>query len=424
MRLPKFRRRPLLVGSVTLAAAAAAAVTPLVDGVAGAATFGPPVVVSGDDASEPGIDVAADGTIYVNAIPGILSSLPGSPAFIYRSSDGGATWTKLPSGLKANLPGGGDVDVAVAPDGTLSETDLWLGSSTVGTSSDKGNTWTSQPLQGTVGQDRQWLAAVGGGRVYHVVHQIPGGLVVSRSVDSGLTYPQHVLAATPLDQTGCICPPGNIVAEDGGLLGDRVGGVYATSVGGVGYYRSTNGGLTFTNTTPGPASDATTNSAFPAVADGGNGKLALVWQAVLGNTSTVWFATSNDFGATWAAPRQIVTSGTSLYPWVAYHGSKVAVSLYHTDASATPDTAPANAQWFESYLESTDGGATFSALQTVDPTPIKTGPVCTGGVNCSSNRELGDFQQVALDGADRAVLSYARSIDNAINIEIRFVREG
>src|SRR4051812_17972366 len=399
MRSRRPRTRLLLAGLGTLAAASAAGLTPLVDGVAAAAAFGTPVVVSGDNASEPGIDVAPDGTVYVNAPVGVLSNIPGSPSTVSRSSDGGATWTKLPAGLKATLPGGGDSDIAISPNGTLSETDLWLGSSTVATSSDKGQTWLAQPLQGTVGQDRQWVAATSGGRVYHVVHQLPSGLWVSRSVDYGLTYPQQNLAATALDQTGCICPPGNIVAEDGGVLGDKVGGVYATSVGGVGFYRSTNGGLTFTNTTPGPASSAATNGAFPVVADGGNGKLAVVWQAVLGNTSTVWFTTSNDFGATWAPARQIVSAGTSLYPWVAYKAGKIAVSLYHTDAAATPDTAPASAVWFESFLESTDGGATFSGLTSVDPTPIKTGPICTGGINCSANRELGDFRQVDIDNS-------------------------
>jgi len=418
-------RRPRLLAALALTTAAGALVglSPLATGVAHAATFGSPVVVSGDNASEPGIDVAPDGTLYINAPVGLLSTIPGSPSDVFRSDDGGASWTKLPASLKANLPGGGDSDIAIAADGTLSETDLWLGNSTVATSSDKGQTWTANPVQGVLAQDRQWVTATSGGRVYHVVHQIPSGLWVSRSVDSGLTYPQQVLAATALDQTGCICPPGNIISEDGGLLADKVGGVYATSVGGVGFYGSANGGLTFTNTTPGPASSATTNGAFPAVADNGNGKLAVVWQAVLGNTSTVWFTTSNDFGSTWAPAKQIVTSGTSLYPWVAYRGGKIAVSLYHTDAVATPDTAPEGSQWFETYLESTDGGATFSALQTVDSTPVKTGPVCTGGTNCSSDRELGDFQQVAIDGAGHAVLSYCRSIDNASDTEIRFVKE-
>src|SRR4051794_36459953 len=277
MRSRRPRTRLLLAGLGTLAAASAAALTPLVDGVAAAAAFGTPVVVSGDDASEPGIDVAPDGTLYVNAPVGVLSSIPGSPSNVYRSSDSGTTWTKLPASLKANLPGGGDSDIAIAPDGTLSETDLWLGSSTVSTSSDKGQTWTANPVQGTLGQDRQWVTATSGGRVYHVVHQLPTGLWVSRSVDSGLTYPQQVLAATVVDQTGCVCPPGNIVSEDGGILGDKVGGVYATSVGGVGFYRSTNGGLTFTNTTPGPASRATTNRAFPVVARRGDRKAPRGW---------------------------------------------------------------------------------------------------------------------------------------------------
>ena len=50
---------------------------------------------------------------------------------------------------------------------------------------------------------------------------------------------------------------------------------------------------------------------------------------------------------------------------------------------------------------STDGGTTFSALQSVDPTPAKTGPVCTAGINCSSDRQLGDFQQLTLDFDER-----------------------
>jgi len=62
-------------------------------GARGAGAFGSPVVVTGLDTGEPGIDVAPDGTIYVNAPAGLLSNLPGSPSFVFRSDDGGATWT-------------------------------------------------------------------------------------------------------------------------------------------------------------------------------------------------------------------------------------------------------------------------------------------------------------------------------------------
>ncbi|GAC1611966.1 MAG: hypothetical protein NVS3B26_30150 [Mycobacteriales bacterium] len=411
--------RPLLLTTLTAATVSAGL---LASSAAATTTFAAPVVVSSLRASEPGVNVAKDGTIYVNAPDGLLSTLPGSPSLVWRSDNGGASFSQLPASLKANLPGGGDSNITVGPDGTLSETDLWLGSSTVSVSTDKGQTWTAQPLQGIVAQDRQWVAATSGGRVYHVTHQIPTGLYVSRSLDSGLTYPQHVLAATPLDQTGCVCPPGNLIAEDGGLLADKVGVVFATSDGGVGFARSTNGGLTFTVTRPGPASVATTNGAFPVVADAGGGKLTAVWNAVQGNTSSVMLAQSPDFGATWSQPLTLVSGGANVYPWVAAQGSKLAVSLYHSPVAGTPDGVPASAQWFESYLESTDGGVTFGALTTADPTVAKSGPICTGGINCSSGRELGDFQTVALDNSLKAVLSYAHSIDGT-NTEVRFVKQ-
>src|SRR3954463_1882746 len=113
MRSRRPRTRLLLAGLGTLAAASAAALTPLVDGVASAASFGTPVVVSGDNASEPGIDVAPDGTLYINAPVGVLSNIPGSPSNVYRSTNGGTTWARLPAGLKANQPGGGDSDITI-----------------------------------------------------------------------------------------------------------------------------------------------------------------------------------------------------------------------------------------------------------------------------------------------------------------------
>src|SRR3954464_15976461 len=162
------RRRLILA---TLAAGAVTATTVLAL-PASAATFGAPVLVSNDNASEPGVDIAPDRTVYVNAPVGVLSNVPGSPSLVWRSTNGGSPWTKLPASLKANLPGGGDSDIAIQPDtGALAETDLWLGDSTVSVSTDKGQTWTANPLQGVAGQDRQWVTAAGGQRVYHVVHQ-------------------------------------------------------------------------------------------------------------------------------------------------------------------------------------------------------------------------------------------------------------
>jgi hypothetical protein len=390
------------------------------------ASFGSPVVVTGDNLGEPGIDVARDGSIYVNAPTGLLSNLPGSPSDVFRSDNGGSTWQLLPTGMKANLPGGGDSDISLDPaTGAIAETDLWLGSATVSSSTDKGQTWTANPLQGVVVQDRQWVAQAGGGVVYHLTHQIPLGLVVSKSVDGGTTYPVSTVAATPADQTGCVCPPGTLIAEGGSTLGlsDKVGFVYSTSTGGVKFAQSTNGGLTFSNVVVGPATSGDTTSAFPVVANAGGNKLDAVWLEVNGSSSTVKLSQSSDWGATWSAPRTLVSGGASVYPWVAAQGSKVSVSLYHTTASGTADTVPEGSQWFESYLESTDGGATFSPLETVDPTVVKSGPICTAGTGCSGDRELLDFQSDAIDNAGKANLTWTRSIDGVSNTEIRFAKQ-
>jgi len=99
------------------------------------------------------------------------------------------------------------------------------------------------------------------------------------------------------------------------------------------------------------------------------------------------------------------------------------VTVYHTDASGTPDTVDQKSQWFEAYLESTNGGSSFTALAVIDPLPVKSGPICTEGTDCNANRELLDFQSVALDGAGRANATWTRSIDGVSNTEIRFARQ-
>jgi hypothetical protein len=361
--------------------------------------------------SEPGINVAPGGAIYVNGPAGLLSNAPGAPSPVFKSTDGGTTWITTPTSLRANLPGGGDSNVSIDPTtGNLYMTDLWLGSSTASRSTDGASSWVANPLQGVVVQDRQWVAAAGDGDVYHVTHQIPTGLVVSKSISplDGIVYPQHVVAATPVDQTGCVCPPGNLIAEAGGVTGDKVGVIYATSTGGVNFAASANGGLTFTNSPVGPAGPGVTSDNFPVVANAGGGHLVAVWLEDDAASSKVLYNDSLNWGATWGTAKTLVSSGTSVYPWVAAGGSKVAISLYHTSAVATPATVPSSAQWFESYRESTDGGTTFTPLTTIDATPAKTGIVCVSGINCSSGREFGDFQTVTLDGAGRANVSYDR----------------
>lgn len=418
-------RRAAAVGaSVALAALGGAAYLGSGQPAFSVASFRAPVVVDpGIDASEPGVDVAPDGTVYVNAPAGLLSNLPGSASYVWRSDNGGTSFVLTPAGARANLPGGGDSDIAIDSAGRLFMTDLWLGSATVSESDDKANTWTANPLQGVVVQDRQWVATTGGGTVYHVTHQIPTGLIVSKSVTGGATFLFHNVAATPLDQTGCVCPPGNLVAEAGGLLGDKVGVIYATSTGGVKFAHSENGGLTFTNTEVSPASAWDTSTNFPVVADAGSGKLVAVWTEELNGQSRIRYSTSSDFGASWRVPATLIGTGANVFPWVDARGSKVAVTLFHTSEAGTASTVPSSAQWFETYLESNDGGASFSSPIAIDPTPVKTGPICTEGINCSGDRELGDFQQVTVDSLGNTHAVWSRSNGNGTAVAV-YTRQG
>jgi hypothetical protein len=103
-----------------------------------------------------------------------------------------------PTGGRSNLPGGGDSDISLDPTtGKIYMTDLWLGSPTVSTSADKRQTWTANPFEGTAIQDRQWISTSGRGIAYHLTHRIPAGLVVSKSVDGGVTFSIRTVAAHP-----------------------------------------------------------------------------------------------------------------------------------------------------------------------------------------------------------------------------------
>jgi hypothetical protein len=384
--------------------------------------------------SEPGVVVAPDGTVYVDGPEGILSTVPNSPSPVFRSEDGGATWRETPFGTRSDFPGGGDSDIAIDPvSGALYMTDLWLGDSTVSVSSDKGETWQSNPLQGAPIQDRQWVATSGNGIVYHAVHQIPLGLVVSRG-SGGLAYPQSTVAATPVDQTGCICPPGNLIAEadpageepiEGlGSANEMVGLIYATSSGGINFARSEDSGLTFTNVEIQGESPNATDASFPVVANAGGDHLVATWLNIQGEGSSVAYSDSSDWGETWSQPRTLVSSGTSVYPWIAARGAKVAISLYHTSAAGAPETVPESAEWFETYLESTDGGATFTEPVDVEPgLTVKLGPICLEGVECSEDRELGDFQSLAIDNEGDADLAWMHASGEE-STEVLLTRQG
>ena len=416
--------------------------------------FADSVVVSDKDVGEPGIDVAADGTLYINA-PSKLQLGTTSASLLFRSDDCGDHWASTSPGfLRGNLPGGADSDVAVDPiDGSIYYVDLFDIDSTYSISRDKGFTWVySIPLGGLPVHDRPWLASSGRGVVYEAYTNPLLGIAVTKWVVQGQVPILTTLAADSLlARSNCTgCPPGNVVtskAYDNDQLGlmDKVGVMYSTAAGGVGFARSTNGGLSWSQfmvsrNTPG----VDTTHSFPNAANDGSGTLHAVWLDVFPagsahclfglGCSRVRYSRSGDFGQTWIAPITLVAAGSSVFPWVDARGSKVSVALYHAQALGPPDAVPGNTEWHTSYLESLDGGRTWSALQTVDALPattvVKTGPICTAGeLGCVSDRELLDFLQVAIDPADRANVTWTRVLRagqpgvTPKDTQIRFARQ-
>lgn len=155
--------------------------------------------------AEPNLAIAPDGTLWITAVAGSQerpNAMTGA-AWLWRSTDGGATWETMrapvrdtPLGTNPTIPsplgnvgqtrrpfGSSDADVVASPDGWVYYSDWWnwgtpvivpgggllpaspnsrYGSYLVERSSDGGVTWESSPvttLDTIGGIDRQWLVA-------------------------------------------------------------------------------------------------------------------------------------------------------------------------------------------------------------------------------------------------------------------------
>jgi hypothetical protein len=388
-------------------------------------TFATPVAVddSRPDASEPGINVDAAGDVFVNAPPGLIG-----PSFVWRSTDGGSSFTFAGPGTVGASPngtavviGGGDSNLATDANNTLYFIDLWLGDSSTAVSTDGGADWFGQPFGTVPIQDRPWVSAdptkAGAGNVYSVTEQLGTGLFISISKPpaplSGLVYPISLLEISDADR-GFVgtAPAGNMATN---MKGDtyNVYSVFTGSNGsGIGLSKLPNGSLSVTNSTVTPAMDAHDQTqAFPVVAvdNGVDDNLYVVWTDPV--SSSQWdirFASFN--GSSWS---NAVTVGHGVYPWVTADApGKVDIGWYSAERggyTGDPNAGAASgAVWDVDFAQSVNALSatpTFSApVQAVDS--AKSGNICTQGTGCSADRELGDFMSIAHDASGNALLSY------------------
>src|SRR5437868_5003696 len=151
-------------------------------------------------ASEPAIRADGDGTFYGSTENGL-----GGGTVAARSTDGGFHYLTLqsPNGVSTTndtgfAPGGGDTDLAVAParnaqgNFNVYVASLSLANVDVSTSTDRGQTWTLDPVSATIaGDDREWIAADGASKVCISYHDAATfNLDVNCTTDAGATFTQ------------------------------------------------------------------------------------------------------------------------------------------------------------------------------------------------------------------------------------------
>jgi hypothetical protein len=360
----------------------------------------------------------------------------GFRAYVYFSTDGGNTFTDviLPgwdpvtggTGLFKHVFAGGDPVLAFAPDGTLyysalvydfSFTNRTPSGVAVAVSRDGGATWAAPVMvhfesANNFFNDKNWIAAGAEGNVYvtwtlfnsgaHGLGYISSKIMESVSHDFGATWSAPIAvsdAAHPFDQgsSPAVAPDGTVyVAYEGNQASDVTKDQIVLA-------RSTDGGLTFTNTELGRVYDDAdcypTNLAqgrarlsfeqfrinsFPSLAiDPSTGGLAIVWADDQSNAgcaagagtfsgltnNQVKLVTSGD-GTTWTAPRMITSGADKVYPAVGASAGRIVVGYYTRDYSPVP-TATDHACG-RGFLSTTDPG--YPASPTVHY--IDLAPVC------------------------------------------------
>ena len=295
---------------------------------------------SADTASDPWVSAGGDGTVYFGGQSGRVSSDPPPIAIsASHSSDGGRHWA---TPATVSPPEGGNEQPAVTASRTLRghaymtwarfilNEPPWSNTLSFSRTTDGGATWSSPVPADDVGpfqiDEAPRIVVLPNGTLLDIFAQGDletgrGTLQVARSLDEGRTWLPPVEAGSrplaespPVDpETGQLLPqpgyPSSAVAPDGTVY-VAFEDSPSPDAGAIRVFRSRDGGLTWTQiTVPGiPA------FAFePAIAVDGHGTAGVIWYDLRNDrpgdgrtTADVWFASSEDQGATW---RQIHVAG-------------------------------------------------------------------------------------------------------------------
>ena len=377
-------------------------------------------------AAEPAIRADGAGRFFGSTENSLLSG-----TVAVRSTDGGSHYTTLvsPDGVSQTnstgfAPGGGDTDLAVAPDKNAAGfynvyvASLSLANIDVSTSTDGGATWALNPVTTPeTADDREWIAADANNKVCISYHDAPQGITVGCSADAGSTFTQFASAldanhAFQISENSignlAIDPSSHVIYQTYSAITTAAETACAPQLGviagtcdyhGVYMAVSTDGGVTFTDypvyINPDPTVGYGHQFVNVSVDKAGN------VYSVYTDDHHVYYSFSTDHGQTWNGPYLVTTtSGTQIFPWsTAGDAGKLDVVYYQTpyyDGVNSPDNYPDSAAWTVGFAQNLNATTPGSAWSRQTASPINHyGGVCESGVACTGNRDLFDDFGVA-----------------------------
>jgi len=349
--------------------------------------------------------IAPDGTLYANGLAGTGGRDPGA---VYRSLDNGTTWERIgtPTAPMPNF----DPDLAVARDGTVWFSSLWLGCSSTAASKDAGKSWTTSYL-GCVpaAGDRQYVIPTKGGTAYIYSHHVPTLYqAVAKTTDYGATWtPSGFAEGGPL----AIAQNGQSGWGGGGFWNEKTGSVFATFT----WYSdivANNAGTATTSWLPaagvtrdeGKSWQLATAPSAGGVAVGLGlvvgaadeaGNVYLSWAEAKQKQMTVYLAVSKDDGKTWSKPIVVDDdAGSKVFPAIAAgDAGRVAIAYYHADQHDYPSNVPKDTHWNVTLAWTADAlnGTPTWERANLSTHSARTGPICPDGSTCQGNRQLLDY---------------------------------
>jgi hypothetical protein len=407
------------------------------DAVVGDTTF---TLVDGTQCYEPQNEqnIVINPTNSQNVVTSANDYRLGFQELVYVSMDGGNSFADvlLPgwdvatggTGQFTHVSAGGDPVLAFGRDGTLYFLALVYDFSfvnrtpsgvAVASSHDGGASWSTPVMvhyeaANNFFNDKPWIAAGAGGDVYvtwthfnqgpHGAGYISSNIVGAVSHDHGQTWTGMIPvsdSAHPFDQgsSPAYAPDGTLYVAYEGNQASNVARDQTVVA------RSTDGGMTFTNTEVGRVYDDVgcypTNAAqgrarlsfeqfrissFPSLAiDPTTGGLAIAWSDDQNNAgcasgaasfsgftnNQVKLVTSAD-GKTWTVPRQITSGADKVYPAVGANAGRIVVGYYTRDFSPVPTAADHTCQ--RGFLSTTDPG--YPGSPTTPVHYVDLAPVC------------------------------------------------